>query len=557
MARTPWGRRRIDRRLREHWQRATGHKDWGDDRIGTLLEGLRLSYPSDLEVRRLAAIPPGVELLATEVEEAWNQPDSPFRHVHITLGLLESLNHVGLVHITKDDDGRGWLTVPEELHERLRSRWSASEEADWHEQLVHNAFLLLKPGDPWWSLPAGAGYWWRHLVWHLRYCDPAQAAALVTFPGWQIAKIQRLGAQSLLADLALVDSPESRETASVINEVMGGQEHGSQLDPGKRAELLRALSPGPAPLPRADADHHAGRRRSAVAGQPGGRQLAAVRGVLQLPRSTFGFALSPDGTWLVAVGDGGLVNVYDVETQDLRRMIRSPHDRLHNCAVSPDGSFIMTSAVGEKAQAWDAVSGEERLPFKVGTVGESVYGPDGMWVAYNSFTGSFVDPLTNERRGTKPTSKGMSHLALAADGSTLATRGRGRQVLLWDPRSGRLLAELPDQPHSVHRIGLAGDGSWIAFGGQYDLRVLELPSNRERFTLEQNGTRFATTEEWLAVPAAKRVQIRSTRTGELLDTLEAHTDVVLDCRASPDREHLMTFDRSGTLIVWDAAAIVP
>jgi len=557
MAGTPWGRRRLERRHREHWQRATGQKDWGDDRIGTLLEGLGLSYPSDLDVRRLATIPPGVELRANEVEEAWNPPDSPYRHVHITLGLLQDLNRVGLVHITEGDDGSQWLTVPEGLHERLRSRWPADEEADWHGQLVHNAFLLLKPGDPWWALPAGAGYWWRHLVWHLRYCDPAQAAALVTSPGWQIAKIKRLGAQSLLADLALVDSPESRATASVINEVMGGEGHASRLDPEKQAELLRALSPGPAPLPRADADHHAEQQRPAVAGQPGGRQLSAVRGVLQLPRRTFDFALSPDGTWLVAVGDGGLVNVYDMEAQDLRRAIRSPYDRLYYCAVSPDGSFIMTSTVGEKAQAWDPVSGEEKLPFKVGTVAESVYGSDGMWVAYNPVTGSFVYPLTNERRGTKPTTKDMSYLALAADGSTLATRGRSSQILLWDPRSGRLLADLPDQPHSVDRIGLARDGSWIACGGQYDLRVLELPGNRERFALEQWGARFATTEDWLAVAADRRVQIRSTRTGELLDTLEAHTEVVLDCRMSLDRKHLMTFDRGGTLIVWDAGAIVP
>lgn len=53
---------------------------------------------------------------------------------------------------------------------------------------------------------------------------------------------------------------------------------------------------------------------------------------------------------------------------------------------------------------------------------------------------------TNERRGTKPTSQGMSHLVLAADGATLAARGRSSQILLWDPLSGRLLAELPDQP---------------------------------------------------------------------------------------------------------------
>ena len=138
--------------------------------------------------------------------------------------------------------------------------------------------------------------------------------------------------------------------------------------------------------------------------------------MLRLGSNPWDFALSPDGTWLVVVGLKGLFQIYDVEKQALRRVIHGPTCTIDHCDVSPDGSFIMTSSVGEKAQAWDPVSGEEILPFKVGTVGESVHGPDGMWIAYNSFTGSFVDPLTNERRGTKPTTKNMSHLALSADG---------------------------------------------------------------------------------------------------------------------------------------------
>ncbi|MGW3853191.1 WD40 repeat domain-containing protein, partial [Streptomyces fagopyri] len=447
---------------------------------------------------------------------------------------------VELVSIVRGDDGWWRATVPEELWERLASRWSVGKARAWHGRLLDNARELVKHGDNWWDLPVDAAYWWRHLVWHLWHNDREAAAGLVAHPRWQTARIQRFEVQGLLTDLALVDSPESRATASTINEVISREDPSAPRDSAELAQdLLRALG------------------LTAVAAPPVPWPRSAVRAVLRVPPFTSAFAVSPDGSWLVTVGASNLIQVYDLATQTVRRVIHGSYDRTDHCAISPDGSFLLATRICEKARTWEAVSGNPRSHIQLRNVTDSVQTPDGTWISYEKETGYLGDPLTGRRWSTNPRTAEMSHMALSADGGTLAMSNTMGDVSLWDPRSGQLRAELPKQEHDIHRLGLAGDGSWIALGGSYDIRILELPSGQERFTLQRDGTRCAVREDWLAMPDKHRVQIRSIQDGALLSTLDVHKNSVLDCRLSPDAKHLMTLDNGGMLMVWDATALVP
>ncbi|MGC5561946.1 WD40 repeat domain-containing protein [Streptomyces sp. FR-108] len=531
-----WSDRRILDREAQDFARQTGHKDWGDDALGTTLAQSLTAYQS-LNVMGLSALPPGVELVASEVKEAWRGVDTPDG---ITLNLLETLARVELVSMARGDDGWWRATVPEDLQERLASRWSVDKARAWHGRLLDNARELVKHGDNWWDLPADARYWWRHLVWHVWHTDREAATELVGHPRWQTARIQRFETQGLLTDLALVDSPESRATASTINEIISREDPSAPRDPAELAQdLLRALG------------------LTAAAAPPVLWPRSAVRAVLRVPPFASAFALSPDGTWLVTGGRGNLIQVYDLATQTVRRTIHGSYDRTDHCAFSPDGSFILAGRVCERARTWDAVSGNPRSHVRLHNVTNSAQTPDGTWISYEKESGYLGDPLTGRRWSTHPRTAEMSSMALSADGETLAMGSTMGDVSLWDPRSGQLRAELPRQPHEIHRLGLAGDGSWIAIGGLYDILVLELPSGQERFRLQRDGTRCAVGEDWLAVPDKNRVQIRSIQDGALLSTLDVHKTSVLDCRLSPDAKHLMTLDNGGTLMVWDATTLVP
>ncbi|MGH1552008.1 hypothetical protein ACRAWF_07270 [Streptomyces sp. L7] len=84
-----WRQRRRDRWIIERWQRETGHEDWGDDHVGRALESLDRSRTESLHVRRLAIVPPGVELSVSELTEAWGKVGHEYGVTHSTLGLSE------------------------------------------------------------------------------------------------------------------------------------------------------------------------------------------------------------------------------------------------------------------------------------------------------------------------------------------------------------------------------------------------------------------------------------------------------------------------------------
>ncbi|WP_438948899.1 integrase core domain-containing protein [Streptomyces mutabilis] len=267
------------------------------------------------------------------------------------------------------------------LPERLKSRWSAEEAGRWHDRLLDDARARLSPGDGWWDLPADAAYWWRHLVWHLRHCDPEATAGLVTHSRWQAARIQRFEVRGLLTDLALADSTEFRTTASTIGEVIGGQATGDREAGELARELLRApvlmtqmaLSADGETLTMANPsgevslwDPRSGRRRVELPRQLheihrltlGGNGTSIVIGdlhgirMLELPGGRERFRLEPDsnpsGTrcavhahWLAVpdrrrTRDGALLSTLDVHENSVL-------DR----RLTPDGKLaLMESQIG-------------------------------------------------------------------------------------------------------------------------------------------------------------------------------------------------------------------
>ena len=104
-----------------------------------------------------------------------------------------------------------------------------------------------------------------------------------------------------------------------------------------------------------------------------------------------GCAVSPDGTWIVSASQDNTLRIWDVATGTQRAILRGHTRDVNNCAVSPDGVWIVSvGAYGDGTlRIWDAASGEERAAFTVGNggcnseVSPLAVSPDGAWFFYN------------------------------------------------------------------------------------------------------------------------------------------------------------------------------
>ena len=94
--------------------------------------------------------------------------------------------------------------------------------------------------------------------------------------------------------------------------------------------------------------------------------------------------------------------------------------------------------------------------------------PDGTWLATASDDGSvrIWDPATGQQRATLTGHTGeVSAVAIAPDGTWLATASDDGTVRIWDPATGRRRATLTGHTSYVRAVAVAPDGTWLATAG--------------------------------------------------------------------------------------------
>jgi WD40 repeat protein len=152
-------------------------------------------------------------------------------------------------------------------------------------------------------------------------------------------------------------------------------------------------------------------------------------------------------------------------------------------------------------------------------------------------------------------------LAIAPDGTWLATGGRDTMVRLWDVGTGRRLAELAGHGLEVRVIAVAPDLSWLAAAGfTADVHVWDLATGALRATLTGHPNLVydlaaAPDGSWLAVPCPGAVWIWDTATwtrAEVLDT--PHASAVA---AAPDGRSLAVHGSDQRIRIFDTASWEP
>ena len=258
-------------------------------------------------------------------------------------------------------------------------------------------------------------------------------------------------------------------------------------------------------------------------------------------------AIAPDDTWLATCGDDqGIVRIWDAVTWQQRLTLPGRTGSLSAIAIAPDGTWLATGSDDQKTvRIWDVATGTQRTAFAglTGWLHVLAISPDGTWLATGCGSDSVQlrDTATGQPRATLAADRDHPHVgvhgqaghagevrsstaqsvAIAPDGTWLATGHFDSAVRIWDAATGQQRATLTGHTGEVRAVAIAPDGTWLATCG---------------------GLRDGTVRIW------------DTPTDQPLSTLSGHTSEVLCVAIAPDGTWLATNgDLDSPVRIWNAA----
>lgn len=281
-------------------------------------------------------------------------------------------------------------------------------------------------------------------------------------------------------------------------------------------------------------------------------------------------ALSPDGSALVSGSWDGTFRFWDAGTG----RERAAHAGTLLTA-SPDGATAVSQSPDHAITLWD-IAGHKVLyecRGSWGPVAATSFSPDGRRVFFGTDSGAVAvwDPAAGRApRVLSTEERSVSVCAVSPDGSRLLTRVSEGPFKLWDPGSGTLVAAWPNDlvkdiwafaPDGSFLVVPADDAALMMCEARTGRRLRTLPLDKGSWVgscaVSPDGSRIAAGD----VYCCPRVWDAST--GQEIATLspdrqtrsyEESSFSVEACAFSPDGSRLVTLSSNGYLVLWDHAA---
>jgi WD40 repeat protein len=264
-------------------------------------------------------------------------------------------------------------------------------------------------------------------------------------------------------------------------------------------------------------------------------------------------AYAPDGTQLATSDSDGRVTIWDVRLGVERQTFEAPRGLARSLSFSPDGRLLALGQFGGSVTLWNLVENREWLSLK--TDGDCIraiaFSADGGMLAAGSLSGSLTvwerhagaSGQHGESASAEPGQawilrdrvpghqEGVTSLAIANDGKTIASGGKDGRLTLWD----------------VTRLG----------ENQETRDRTEKPPIRERVRSEETRgwlIAVAFSPDGLEVATASlfdpTVRFWDGRTGQAKRAVFGGCESILGVAYSPDGRKLAAGGTDGSIRIW-------
>ncbi|MCB0109697.1 MAG: WD40 repeat domain-containing protein, partial [Caldilineaceae bacterium] len=288
--------------------------------------------------------------------------------------------------------------------------------------------------------------------------------------------------------------------------------------------------------------------------------------LLQVATNITALAFSPNGQWLIWVGDQQKIHVWDVQSCEQLYLLQGHKEKILTVAFHPQGKFFATGGEDGQICLWDTTTMQPRqvLTGHTDFVLALAFSADGNYLASSGAdaTVRIWAIATGKQQQLFLGHHGwIKVIVYSPDGQTLISGGYDQTIRFWHVPSGQLLRVLQGYLNRIDLSSFSQDGSRLATCGlDGTIRIWSVATATLLHTLHgpQAATRnmvFSHDNTMLVTAGDDHiVRLWDLPCGRLRHVLRGHRGSARSIAFTPDERAVISGSHDGTLRIWNVAS---